>query len=130
MTAETDITKEIRDLEARRYHAMLSADVAELRALLSDALVYTHSNATVDDKTSYIDKVANKYFDYREITRPEERVVVVGATALVVGRMVARVVMEGKTERHLDNRSLAVWAREGDGRWRFVAYQPTPIPKP
>lgn len=129
MTAEADIAAEIHDLEERRYRAMLAADIAALDALLSDVLVYTHSNATVDDKASYLDKVATSYFDYREISRPDERIVVVGGTALVTGRMVARVIMEGKTERHLDNRSLAVWAREGDGRWRFVAYQPTPIPK-
>lgn len=130
MPTNSQLLDLIRDLEARRYAAMIAADIPTLDALLSDRLVYTHSNATVDDKASYLAKVADRYFDYLEIAHPEEQIILHGTTALVIGRMTARVVMEGTTERHLDNRTLTVWIRDGDADgWRVVAFQPTPIPR-
>ncbi|QRG06950.1 nuclear transport factor 2 family protein [Xanthobacter dioxanivorans] len=127
MPTDADIFSLIRDLEERRYAAMLDADIPTLDALLADQLVYTHSNATVDSKASYLAKVADKYFDYLEITHPEEQIIRHGSTVLVIGRMTARVLMEGKTERRLNNRTLTVWIAEGDA-WRVAAFQPTPIP--
>lgn len=128
MPAATAVPDLIRDLENQRYAAMIAADIPALDALLSDRLVYTHSNASVDDKASYLAKVENKYFDYLEISHPEEQLIVAGPTALVLGRMSAHIIMEGKTERRLNNRTLTVWIEEG-GRWRMAAFQPTPIPQ-
>ena len=53
----------IRELEARRYRAMIEADTAALETLLADTLVYTHSNATTDGKASYIAGVRSKKVD-------------------------------------------------------------------
>ncbi|MBA4789595.1 MAG: nuclear transport factor 2 family protein [Rhizobiales bacterium] len=118
----------IRVLEEQRYAAMLAADIPALDVLLSDNLVYSHSNATVDDKASYLAKVKSGHFEYLEISHPEERMVVIGSTVLVLGRMSGRVRMNGQAERRLNNRTLTVWAEE-DGRWRMAAFQPTPIPE-
>ncbi len=117
----------IRALERQRYAAMIAADIPTLDALLSENLLYTHSNASVDDKASYLEKVASKYFDYLELDHPEEQLVVTGSTVLVLGRMEGRIIMEGKTERRLNNRALTVWVEEA-GQWKMVAFQPTPIP--
>jgi len=128
MTHDTDLVALIHELEERRYAAMIAGDIAALEALLSDRLAYTHSNAEIDTKQSYLEKVKSGHFDYKEITRPKEEIVVNGDTALVVGRMVARLILDHKTERHLDNLSLAVWSKESGG-WKLMAYQPTVIPK-
>lgn len=128
MPAPAAVPDLIRALEKERYAAMIAADIPALDALLSDQLVYTHSNASVDDKASYLAKVESRYFDYLEITHPEEQLIVAGSTALVVGRMSAHIIMEGKTERRLNNRTLTVWIEE-DGNWRMAAFQPTPIPQ-
>jgi ketosteroid isomerase-like protein len=119
--------KSVRALEQRRHQAMLDADIAALDALLSERLVYTHSNASVDSKTSYLDKVRSKFFDYQEIVTEEEKIVIAGDVVFVFGRMVARVLTDTTVERRLNNRTLGAWAKEG-GEWRFVAFQPTPIP--
>jgi ketosteroid isomerase-like protein len=118
-------TQEIEALEDRRYQAMLAGDTAVLDELCSNDLIYTHSKADYDDKTSYLQKVGSRYFTYLEITHPADRILVVEGAALVTGRMTAKVLVEG-TIVHVDNRYLAVWVRE-QGAWRFVAYQPTPI---
>lgn len=116
----------IRELEARRYAAMLAGDVAALDALLSERLVYCHSNAERDDKASYLERVRDKTFVYESIEHPEETIIVTSDAAAVVGSMIARGFWAGEL-RTLRNASLAVWAREPLG-WRLVAYQPTPIP--
>ena len=106
---------------------MAQADVESLAGLLADDVVYTHSNGDRDTKTSYIQKVATRHFEYVEITRPEERIVLAGETAIVAGRMTARIRIGGE-DRCLDNKSLAVWAHFS-GRWQLLAFQGTVIPK-
>ena len=64
----TDVAKEIRELENRRYQAMADADIASLDELLSADLVYGHSDASRDSKQSYLDKVADGYLDLRPMT--------------------------------------------------------------
>ncbi|WGR73115.1 nuclear transport factor 2 family protein [Bradyrhizobium sp. ISRA426] len=105
----------------------MNNDVATLDQLLSDKLVYTHSNGQRDTKEQYLGHVESGHFKYFAIARPEEEIRVFGDMAMVVGRMVARVAVAG-SERQLDNRSLAIWIRQ-DGQWSLLAYQPTPIPR-
>ena len=115
----------IKALEDRRYQAMLDGDVETLGRLCADDLIYTHSLGDRDDRPSYLAKVSDGHFRYHRIERPEERIVVLGDTAVVAGRMVADVTVAGAA-KSLDNRSLAVWVKTADG-WRFLAYQPTPV---
>lgn len=117
--------KVIEQLEERRYEAMRRADLAALGELLSEELVYTHSNAAHDDKASYLEKVRAKFFDYHRIDHEDQDIKVRGDVALVTGVMKADVSLNG-TPKSLNNRYLAVWLRE-DAGWRFAAYAPTPI---
>ncbi len=122
-----DEERTILELEDKRYGAMLSGDVALLSELCSARLVYTHSRGERDDKNSYLEKVAAGFFVYHEIAHPADKVILGGDAALITGRMTARVSVSGEV-RNIDNSYLAVWLKEDDGAWRFVAYQPTPIP--
>lgn len=121
-----EITGAIRALEDRRYRAMTDADVASLEELLSDDLVYGHSDASRDTKKSYLDKVASGYFDYGPLSHPEAGIVVHGDVAVVTGDMQGEVRILGQ-RRVLNSSALAVWARE-DGRWVLLAFQPTKYP--
>jgi hypothetical protein len=47
----------IAEMERRRYEAMRQVDIAVLREVLDDQLVYAHSNAATDNKESYLAKV-------------------------------------------------------------------------
>jgi hypothetical protein len=116
---------EIQALENRRYQAMRDGDALTLDALCSDDLIYTHSKGDHDDKASYLHKVGSRYFVYHEIAHPADRILILDGAALITSRMTANVSVLGKMV-HVDNRYLAVWAREPAG-WKFVAYQPTPI---
>jgi len=124
--ADGDIVARIRALEARRYQAMTDGDVAVLDDLLSADLVYSHSDATRDSKQSYLERIANGYFDYGPLTHPEEAIVVHGDCALVTGDMRGEVQIAGQQRVH-NSSALAVWVREGE-KWMLLAFQPTRYP--
>lgn len=113
-------------LEEERCRALIAKDIIALDRICSEHLVYTHTSTRRDTKVSFIHRVETGFYDYLEFIRGESKITVAGATAFVTGRLQSRVIVEG-VEKRLNNAILAVWALE-DGRWKFVAYQPTPIP--
>lgn len=117
----------LRELEDRRYRAMIAADLAALQALLADTLNYTHSNAASDTKASYLEGVKSGRWKYKKIERPVEDIQVYGACAVITGQTRMEAVIEG-TERVLNSRFTNVWV-QGDKGWQMVAWQSTPIPK-
>jgi ketosteroid isomerase-like protein len=116
----------IRAAEDRRYAAMVAADVGALAGLLSDAVVYTHSSGSRDDKQTLLSKISGGSLVYVQVQHPVAQVIVLGEAVLVIGEMHADIVVGGQPKR-LDNATLAVWAAQ-DGGWRLAAFQPTPLP--
>ena len=126
MTTDEDVAEQIRALEDRRYEAVTAGDVAALDELFAADLVYTHSDASVDSKQSYLEKLTTGHFKYGPISHPEHSIVVHGDCALVFGDMRGEVQIAGSV-RVLNSRSLAVWVRE-HGSWVLLAFQPTKYP--
>ena len=104
---------------------MRQADIAVLREVLDDLLVYAHSNSATDDKQSYLAKVQAGYFRYESISIDEQSTLVLSGLALLRGRMRAVGLLNG-SRLILDNRFLAV-VRNAGGQWRLLSYQPTPV---
>lgn len=126
-TDGTDLKRLVEELENRRYAAMLASDVAVLDEMLDDDLIYSHSLGDRDGKASYLDKVARGVFVYHEVHHTNDSIVARGDCAVVAGTMRAKASV-GPELREINNASLAVWMKFG-GRWRLVAYQPTPVRK-
>jgi ketosteroid isomerase-like protein len=122
----TDVNAEIRAMEDRRYAAMLAADVAALDELLCDDLRYTHSNASVDTKASICELLSSGKLRYRAARPVIDNVDVYGDAAIVTGSMELDVTV-GKADRTVKGRFTNVWVRDAD-RWRFAAWQSTPLP--
>ena len=120
------IRQTIRELESRRFRAMIEADAIALQALLADSMVYTHSSASTDGKASYIAGVKSKKWQYRQIDRPVEDIQVHGDTAVVTGQVRIDILIDGKP-RIMNSRYTDVWVK-GPGGWQMVAWQSTPIP--
>jgi len=114
----------IRELEEQRYRAMLDADVATLSGLLDDDLTYTHSSGIVDTKASYLAGVRDKVWEYKNISRENEQVVVRGNCALVFCRLRIDVSVRG-TPKKVDSNALAVWVQDGQ-RCRVLAVHSSP----
>ena len=125
MSAPEDV-RAVLAAEDRRYRAMLDADLATLDEVCADELSYAHSSGARDTKGEYLGKVRSRYYVYLRIDHPDERVEVVGDTAIVVGRMTADLDVDG-VPKTIDNLALAVWTR-ASGAWRLLAYAPTSLP--
>ena len=116
----------IRELESRRFRAMIEADAVTLEALLADSMVYTHSSAATDGKASYIAGVTSKKWQYRQIDRPVEDLQVHGVTVVVTGQVRIDILIDGKP-KVMNSRYTDVWVKGAKG-WQMVAWQSTPIP--
>jgi len=121
-----DLKQTIRQLEDRRFRAMVEADAAALEELLADSMIYTHSSATTDGKASYIAGVRSKKWQYRKIERPVEEIQVYGDTAVVAGQVRIDILVDGKP-KIMNSRYTDVWVKGAKG-WQMVAWQSTPIP--
>lgn len=120
------MTKEIEQLEDRRFAAMVAEDFKALEAMVHDELVYTHSSALVDTKASWLESMRSRKTRYREVKCKNRKVRVYGDVALVTGRAEIEAEVEGKP-KSLRLLFLNVWTRTPQG-WKFVAWQSTPAP--
>jgi ketosteroid isomerase-like protein len=118
--------EDVLAMEERRWAAQIGEDLVALDELLADELRYTHSNTLVDNKTSYIQAIKDKKFDYRSVERTDTDVQVVGDTALVTGRADIHVVA-GDRDLNLAARYSVVWVPK-DGRLQLLVWQSTPVP--
>jgi len=123
----TDITTTILANEELRCQALREGNAEALAPLLSERLAFGHLTATYDDKPALLDKVGSGTIVYKSLAVSDQRVVEQGDSALLFSRLTADVEVAGRP-RAIDNRSLSVWAKEGD-TWRLLAYQQTPIPR-
>ena len=119
--------QDIRALEDRRYKAMVSADRPVLEELLADDLIYTHSNAVIDTKQSYIDGILGGKWAYAAAERPIENIDVFGDCARVTGHVRLTLKNPDGTTRGVNGRFLNLWLKR-NGKWQLAAWQSTPIP--
>ena len=126
MSATNAVREALEGLERRRRQAMIEADISALTEIFADELVYNHSSGGRDTKASLLEKLADGSLDYLEIENPDQEITIVGQTAVVTARMIARVRVGG-TLRSPNNKTLAVWILR-DGRWQFLAFQAAALP--
>ena len=120
-------TDAIAALEARRWDALIAGDLDAIDELFHDDLTYTHSNAVVDTKTSYIDNLRNGVVKYLAVERSDTAVQLHGDVASVTGSASFTVhvaALDGEVT--INSRYSAVWIN--DGGWQFVLWHNTPLP--
>jgi hypothetical protein len=118
--------QELQKAEKDRFEAMVNADIGALDRLLGAELSYTHSNAQVQDKGSFISDIRGKNIRYLSIEPSDIHVTVFGTTAVVTGSAAVHVIQNGNdltikiryTDVHLNRR----------GEWQMVAWQATRLP--
>ena len=121
------IEQEVLKLEQQWEDALVKADAAALEKLYSDKLVYTHSNAAVDSKTSYVAKIKSGASKYSSIKRDDLKVIVIGDTAIVTGHWLVQG-MSGANKTNTDARYIHVYVKEKGG-WKMAAHQSTYVVK-
>ena len=112
--------KEIRDLEAQRFHAMEKGDVETLDRIISDDLIYTHSSGLRQSKSDVIG-VLGSDMKYESIIPYDVQVRIYDGTAIVAGRAAINIKAHGEAES-FEICYLDVYVKQ-EGRWQMVAWQ-------
>jgi hypothetical protein len=117
----------VRSADDSRVSATIAANQAQLDAIFSDNLVYTHSSGAVNDKAAYMAAIVSgktKYFSIEYESRSFESVA--PGIVLMRGRCLIHSVNSGQSvENYLAY--LGVWLEE-KGAWRFLAWQSCHLP--
>ena len=73
---------EIIALEDRRIEAMTKGDVQALEEILADDLIYIHTTARIDTKSSFIEAISSGRSNYRSVEREDVKVRQFGDSAV------------------------------------------------
>jgi ketosteroid isomerase-like protein len=102
--------------------AMLDADRAALDALVAPEMIYVHSDGHAENKTQYVDVIANKKTIYSSITLSNVKTVVAGDTAIVHLVFDCTYQDEGKPPASAHLGVMETWQKQG-GSWKLLARQ-------
>lgn len=119
--------EKIIELDRKRMRAMAEKDVATLRAVLADDLVYTHSSARRDTKESLIGAMESGATVYTNVEPYDVRAQDLGYAVVLTGAARIEVTSGGKPNA-FSVRFTDVYANR-DGRWQMVAWQSTRLPE-
>jgi len=113
--------------EKLRFEAQLARDTIMLQKLLSEDLVYVHSNALLENKSDFMRSVAGGGIEYLELRKlsgdPVRRW---GRTAGVNGVVAVRGNFR-QAPFEVELRYTSLYRRQG-GIWKLVSWQSTRIP--
>lgn len=113
--------KAVSDTERRRFAAQIRKDDAVLEQVLSDDLIYVHSQGQTDGKAPYIQSIRDGKLRYDAIDVQDETIRIYGNTAVVNGVCLVKATSNGETI-HTRLRYTDVYVRKGR-QWQMVAYQ-------
>ena len=106
--------------------AMIDADEATLSKLASEKLTYGHSNADIEDKKKFIQRIISGASDFTEITVQEQTITVNGDVAHVRQKVEAKL-KSGESINVLKLNILLVWQKQGKD-WVLFARQAVRLP--
>ena len=108
---------------------MLNPDPAKLNALLSDQLMYIHSDGHFNDKASFVSDLMTGVSHFITLELTEQTVTVAGDVGIVLHILTADTQDKDKAPAHVHIRVMQVWQKKAD-QWELLARQAVPIPAP
>lgn len=117
------IEQEIKQVESRRFRALIDGDTAALAGILADELTYTHSSGRTDSKAQFIASLQSGELKYESIHTDDVNVRVYGAAAVVTGQASINLKSKGQ-ELHLRLRYTDVYVKHGSA-WQMAIWQST-----
>jgi len=118
------VIEAIRGLERDRFRAMVEGNGQQLDALLSENVIYVHTNGKRESKQQFIDAITHGRRRYRQIEIQSQDVLPVGReTCVVTGR--ALIEMEANNGALLFPIAYTAIQAQEDGKWRLIAWQAT-----
>lgn len=122
----SDAESIVRQLEQKRFAAMIARDTATLDPLLADDLTYTHSNALLENKRHFLETITNRGIEYFVMTPRQTTTRVYDGLVVVNGLVDVQVKVAGAPQT-LTLRYTDAWVNR-DGRWQMILWQSTRVP--
>jgi len=117
----------IIELDKKRMDAMAAKDVAFLKDVLGDDLLYVHSSARLDTKESLIGNMQSGSTVYQSVVPSDVEARDLGDAVILTG--IARIkVHSGGKPMEFGVRFTDVYARR-DGKWQMIVWQSTKLPE-
>jgi ketosteroid isomerase-like protein len=123
--ADQRAVEQVHDMERRRRHALVAADLEALDDMFDETLVHTHAHGITHSKAELLEHTAKRR-PYLDITRGELLVRLIGDVAVVTGPLTNLLRTPDGGERTLAGVATQVLRRDESGGWRFVSFQMTP----
>ena len=116
----------IIELDRKRMQAMASKDLATLKQILGDDLIYTHSSARLDTKHSLIGNMESGSTVYTSVEPSDVKAQDLGDVVVLTGVAQIKVVSNGAPNA-FGVRFTDVWTKRGSS-WQMVAWHSTKLP--
>ena len=117
----------VMELDKKRMTAMAQKDIATLKSLLSDDLIYTHSSARLDTKQSLIGNMESGSTVYTAVEPSDVKAQDLGNAVVLTGSCRISVMSQGRPNS-FSVRFTDVYANKG-GQWQMVTWQSTRLPE-
>ena len=122
ITSPRDAEDPVLQAEKTRFKAMVDKDFATLDQVISEDLVYIHSNGNVDTKESFMAPLKDGSRSYDDITIKDPKVRMYGDVGIVNATCTYhRTTAEGRAN-NLSLLYTSVYAKIDD-RWQHVSWQ-------
>jgi len=116
----------IIELDRKRMTAMAQKDIATLKSMLCNGLVYTHSSARQDTKQSLIEGMESGTTVYTSMAPSDVQAQDLGNAVVLTGVAAISVNSRGKPNS-FRVRFTDVYENQ-NGTWRMVTWQSTKLP--
>ena len=116
----------VRQLEGKRFQAMIARDTSALEVLLGDEITYAHSTGKLESKSQFLQTVSGKAIEYLSIT-PSETTVRVYDRMVVVHGLAGVSLRTGGDPLAMTIRYTDAWVNR-NGRWQMILWQSTRVP--
>ena len=123
---EDKVFKAIEELDKQRSQALIDGDIDKVETFLGSSLRYVHSSSTDEDRTVYLQKLRDGFYNYQALESSEKDYRRFGDCVIVNGQIRVHVIANGN-EKDFKARYTQVWVTE-DAAWKMVSWQTTLLP--
>jgi ketosteroid isomerase-like protein len=115
---------EIKAFEQNRYVAIVQKDFKTLDRLMTDNLIYTHSNTTVEDKNAYFEALRSGKYNFISFSTDSTQYRTLKRNVVLAAGIVHINMLFYKKEVKMKGRFTAVYVKRKK-RWQLAAWQTT-----
>jgi uncharacterized protein (TIGR02246 family) len=125
--AATGAAAEVEAIERARFQTWVKGDVAAMRTVMADDVLYCHSNGQCQTKQEFIAEIESKQRVYKKMDLVSMKAKALGSYAVLVnGTIDVLAEAPGKTAQ-FKGIYTSVYVRR-DGRWQLISWQSTTLP--